>query len=88
MPICSFLNVANCYPTARKPNRWIVHALRGWPTPFGAAIGIGGKLFMGGECQDPAARLQLELVGMQTGKLARQMRVARGETQIASEGNE
>lgn len=46
--------------------RTIVHALRGWPTPFGAAIRSDGGLFdAAGECIDAGVRSQLELVGEQ-----------------------
>ena len=55
--------------------RSIVHALRGCPTPFGAAISVTGKLFADGKCLDEGTRAQIELVGTQTARLARQMRV-------------
>jgi FMN reductase len=45
--------------------RSIVHALRGWPTPFGAAINSSGGIFQGGVCTDTAALAHLELVGRQ-----------------------
>lgn len=46
--------------------RAIVHALRGWPTPLGAALNTGSRLFDDcGECLDVSARLQLETVGHQ-----------------------
>jgi FMN reductase len=56
--------------------RAAVHALRGWPTPMGAAVNTAGGLFDDrGECADPAARFQLELVGRQVVEFAR-MRAA------------
>jgi FMN reductase len=56
--------------------RAAVHALRGWPTPMGAAINTAGGAFDDrGECNDPAARFQLELVGRQVVEFAR-MRAA------------
>jgi len=56
--------------------RAAVHALRGWPTPMGAAINTAGGAFDNrGECIDPAARFQLELVGRQVVEFAR-MRAA------------
>jgi FMN reductase len=45
--------------------RSIVHALRGWPTPFGAAINSSGGIFQGGVCTDSSALGHLELVGQQ-----------------------
>jgi FMN reductase len=51
--------------------RSIVHALRGWPTPLGAAINTSGRIFLNGECSDPGASNQLELIGRQTYQFAR-----------------
>jgi FMN reductase len=51
--------------------RSIVHALRGWPTPLGAAINCSGGIFRGGQCSDPRALAQLELVGQQVCEFAR-----------------
>lgn len=46
--------------------RTIVHSLRGWPTPFGAALQINPHSFDDeGVCLDPTIREQLELVGRQ-----------------------
>lgn len=45
--------------------RSIVHALRGWPTPLGAAINCSGRLFEGGRCLDDDVSANLELVGKQ-----------------------
>jgi FMN reductase len=46
--------------------RTIVHCLRGWPTPFGAALNTVQKLFdSNGECLDPAVASQLELIARQ-----------------------
>lgn len=47
--------------------RTCVHALRGWPSPLGAAVNTAAPLFDGvtGECTDDAARFQLETVGRQ-----------------------
>ncbi|WP_330212007.1 NADPH-dependent FMN reductase [Pseudomonas sp. Z18(2022)] len=50
--------------------RSIVHALRGWPTPLGAAINTSGGIFREGACSDAAASRQLELVGQQVAELA------------------
>lgn len=52
--------------------RSIVHALRGWPTPMGAAINSTLPLFTAdGECTDKSAKFQLELVGRQVVEFAR-----------------
>lgn len=45
--------------------RSIVHALRGWPTPFGAAINTSAGVFRGETCTDEAIVGQLEMVGFQ-----------------------
>jgi FMN reductase len=54
--------------------RAITHALRGWPTPLGAAINCSGGLFKEGTCSDPAVLLQLQLVGRQVCDFARMQR--------------
>jgi FMN reductase len=55
--------------------RSIVHALRGWPTPMGAAINTASPLFDDdGGCADQTAKFQLELIGRQVVEFAR-MRV-------------
>lgn len=51
--------------------RSIVHALRGWPTPLGAAINSSGGIFKDGGCTDAGASNQLELVGKQVCEFAR-----------------
>jgi FMN reductase len=51
--------------------RSIVHALRGWPTPLGAAINSSGGIFRDGSCSDSAAASQLQLVGKQVVEFAR-----------------
>ncbi|MXO62701.1 NADPH-dependent FMN reductase [Qipengyuania oceanensis] len=46
--------------------RTIVHSLRGWPTPFGAALKIEpGTFDAQGNCTDPDVRDQLAIVGSQ-----------------------
>ena len=51
--------------------RTIAHALRGWPTPFGAAVKVGSDSFHeNGACLDPAVQGQLELVGRQVAQAA------------------
>jgi FMN reductase len=56
--------------------RSIVHALRGWPTPLGAAIRSVSGMFKGGECADAGAAMQLELVGKQVVEFARLRKAA------------
>ena len=56
--------------------RSIVHALRGWPTPLGAAIRAVSGMFKDGVCSDPASNAQLELVGRQVVEFARLRRAA------------
>jgi FMN reductase len=51
--------------------RSIVHALRGWPTPLGAAINTSGRIFHDGACSDKGASAQLDLVGRQVYEFAR-----------------
>ena len=51
--------------------RSIVHALRGWPTPFAAAINTQiTKFDEGGGASDPAVLDQLRLVGRQVARFA------------------
>lgn len=45
--------------------RATVHALRGWPTPFGAGINTSPGVFEGGACNDDSIRSQLCLVASQ-----------------------
>jgi FMN reductase len=45
--------------------RSIVHALRGWPTPFGAAVNSSTGALKNGVCSDPAVAAQLALIGEQ-----------------------
>jgi FMN reductase len=52
--------------------RSIVHALRGWPTPFAAAINCQAVRFTdAGEVSDPEVRTQLVMVGEQVARFAR-----------------
>jgi FMN reductase len=51
--------------------RAIVHALRGWPTPYGAAIASSTKPFGGPDRQpDPAAIKACETVGEEVARFA------------------
>jgi len=57
--------------------RSIVHALRGWPTPFGATLNTSEKLFdAAGACTDEKVAAQLALVGRQVVEFARNYRGA------------
>lgn len=57
--------------------RAIIHALRGWPTPFGAALNGGSGLFdETGACRDTRDAWQLDTVAEQVVEFA-QMRTAR-----------
>ncbi|MFC1402642.1 MULTISPECIES: NADPH-dependent FMN reductase [Streptacidiphilus] len=50
--------------------RTIAHALRGVPTPYGAAIVVGESSYIHGRWVDPATRERLALVGTQVTALA------------------
>lgn len=46
--------------------RSVAHALRGWPTPLGAAVNTSEPVFgPDGACLNPVVQTQLELVGRQ-----------------------
>ena len=52
--------------------RAIIHALRGWPTPFGAALNATSNLFdEAGGCQDAKDAWQLDTVAEQVMEFAR-----------------
>ncbi|TVT24151.1 NAD(P)H-dependent oxidoreductase [Amycolatopsis acidiphila] len=58
--------------TTLQSLRQTVHALRGWPTPLGAAVNASGPVFdTDGQCVDGAARMQLETVARQVVEFAR-----------------
>ena len=50
--------------------RTVVHTLRGFPTPLGVAVNAVPGLFRGGECTDPAVRVQLGQLGRQVADYA------------------
>jgi FMN reductase len=55
--------------------RSIVHALRGWPTPFGATLNTTEKIFdAAGICQDEKVAAQLATVGRQVVEFAHRYR--------------
>ena len=52
--------------------RSIVHALRGWPTPLGAALNTAPGIFDAtGACTDPKSAQQLAVVGQQVVEFCR-----------------
>jgi FMN reductase len=56
--------------------RSIVHALRGWPTPLGAALNTSSRLFdEQGNCVDLSSKLQLETIGRQVVQFAKMRRM-------------
>ena len=58
--------------------RAIIHALRGWPTPFGAALNAGTSLFdAAGDCNDQKDAWQLATVAEQVVEFAQMRAVAR-----------
>jgi FMN reductase len=71
--------------TALNALRGVVHALRGWPTPFGAALnGAALRFDDDGQCLEAASADQLDLVAWQVVEFAR-MRAAASKTQPAME---
>lgn len=51
--------------------RSVTHALRGWPTPLGVCLNSTVRLFDDqGNCLDPQAKLQLEIMGRQVMEFA------------------
>ena len=54
--------------------RSVVHALRGWPTPLGAALNSTQPLFdADGTCTNESVRFQLETIGQQVTLFARHL---------------
>jgi len=56
--------------------RAVVHALRGWPTPLGAAVNCSGGLFRDGVCTDDGVSRLLDTVGRQVAGFANTQRLA------------
>jgi FMN reductase len=56
--------------------RGIIHAMRGWPTPFGAALNAANLFDDIGECREPKDAWQIRTVADQVMEFAR-MRAAR-----------
>lgn len=60
--------------------RSIVHALRGWPTPYAAAINSASRPFdADGTINNPDVALQLSIVARQVVEFARRIRCGAGE---------
>ncbi len=58
--------------------RAIIHALRGWPTPFGAALNAGVSLFdEAGDCRDQKDAWQLATVAEQVVEFAQMKALSR-----------
>jgi FMN reductase len=55
--------------------RGIIHAMRGWPTPYGAALNAANLFDDGGECREPKDTWQIRTVADQVMEFA-QMRSA------------
>jgi FMN reductase len=51
--------------------RAIIHAMRGWPTPFGAALNSKDLFDAGGECRDPKDGWQVATVAEQVMEFAK-----------------
>jgi len=60
--------------TTLENMRTVVHALRGWPTPFGAAVNISGEIFVDG-ADDATARGHVAMVADQVIDFARARRL-------------
>ena len=56
--------------------RAIIHAMRGWPTPFGAALNAANLFDGSGECREPKDAWQITTVADQVMEFAR-MRASR-----------
>jgi FMN reductase len=62
--------------------RAIAHALRGWPTPFGAAVNsLETRFAPDGQCSDAKIAAQLETVGAQAAQFALAFAAQRPHTQ-------
>lgn len=60
--------------TTLEALRSIVHALRGWVTPYGASVNSSDCRFLDGCCSDARVEEQLALVGTEVTRFARMMR--------------
>jgi FMN reductase len=69
--------------------RSIVHALRGWPTPLGAAVNsLETRFDTIDSCSDPKAAEQLATVGRQAATFALAFDAKRGIVTAAARENE
>ena len=70
--------------TTLEALRSIVHALRGWVTPYGATVNSSECRFLDGCCSDSKVEEQLALVGTEVTRFARMIRLERNQAQAAS----
>jgi FMN reductase len=70
--------------TTLESLRSVVHALRGWVTPYGATINSSVTRFERGECSDPRVVQQLRVVGEETARFARCIRLEAERADIGS----
>lgn len=67
--------------------RSVAHALRGWPTPFGAVLNTSLPVFNSeGEVIDSSVKQQLETVGSQVFQFASMMQTSTDRTRHAANG--
>jgi FMN reductase len=66
--------------------RGIAHALRAFPTPYGAAVVAGPTIFRDGACVDPETAARLRLVGRQVVEMAGHRSAAVADLTGASAG--
>lgn len=66
--------------------RVVVHALRGWVTPYGATINTTQTSFVGGECQDENVDRQLRKIADETLRFAGLMTAGRADVLAIAHG--
>jgi FMN reductase len=64
--------------------RSVAHALRGFPTPYGAAIVAEPGIFSAGVCSDAETASRLKLIGQQVADFAARARYAMPPSTIAA----
>jgi FMN reductase len=64
--------------------RVVVHALRGWVTPYGATVNSSESAFIGGECSDPSVVRQLHKIADETMRFADLMTASKPEPLAAA----
>ena len=68
--------------TTLEALRSIVHALRGWATPYGATVNSTECSFVDGCCSDSKVEKQLALVGTEVTRFARMMQLERQQSRL------